>query len=183
MGDTSFFSLKYRGLSYFEKKDFEKAINDLRLTREVNKNDEEVCFFLGSALGRTGKNSEGLRFLSEAIDILSPSPNIMSDIFSEMANIYLNLKKYESSLDYLKLAYKSNATPLLSFKMGQLYDYHLNNKKLAINCYDGYLTMVNEPDSIVKDKSFTLDSTIIRNAEERIIILKEEQFFESAKEK
>lgn len=185
MGDTSYFNLKYRGLVHFEKKEFEKATIDLKLAYEFNDKDAEACFFLGSALGRSGENEEGIRFLYNAMQILIPAPNEMSNIYSEMAHIYLNQDKYKLSLQYLKLAYKADATPLLSFKMGQLYDYYLDNKRLAINCYEGYLTMANMPDSIQGTSnltnSFVADSEIIENAKERIRILKEELFFESAK--
>ncbi len=186
MGDTSYFNLKYRGLVHFEKKEFEKATIDLKFAYEFNDKDAETCFFLGSALGRSGENKEGIHFLYNAMQILTPAPNEISNIYSEMAYIYLNQDKYQLSLQYLKLAYKSDATPLLSFKMGQLYDYYLDNKKLAINYYEGYLTMANDPDtlihkSIIIENSFTQDPKIIENAKERIKILKEELFFESAK--
>mgnify|MGYP000179608601 CR=1 FL=1 len=67
------------------------------------------------------------------------------------------------------------------------FDYYLDNKKLAINYYDGYLEMANEPDtllvdsSIVVENSFTRDERVIENAKERIKILKEELFFEKGK--
>ena len=147
MGDTSYFNLKYRGLANFEKKNFEEAIIDLKLAFEFNDKDAEACFFLGSALGRTGKNEKGMDFLNRSIKIISPSPNELSNIYSEMAHVYLNQKKYELSLEHLKLAYRNGAKPILSFKMGQLYDYYLDNKELAIDCYEGYLTMTNIPDS------------------------------------
>jgi hypothetical protein len=103
-----------------------------------------------------------------------------------MANICLNQEKYELSLAHLKKAYKYNATPLLSFKMAQLYDYHLDNKKMAIDYYEAYVTMANVPDSTeieegVSDKSFFADPVIMENSKERIRILQEELFFESAK--
>ena len=119
------------------------------------------------------------------MNILTPEPNEISNIYSEMAHIYLNQDKYKLSLQYLKLAYKKEATPLLSFKMGQLYDYYLDNKKLAIDCYEGYITMANVPDSTQGannlTKSFIADPRVIENANERIRILKEKLFFESAK--
>ena len=181
-GDTSFFNLKYRGLAHFEKKEFKEAILDLKMAFEFNNEDAELCFFLGSALGRSDENKEGMEFLSQSVKILMPSPIELSNIYSEMAYIYLNQKKYELSLEYLKLAYRNNATPLLSFKMGQLYDYYLKNKKLAIDCYEGYLTMVNVADTTLEanrlSNSFLEDPKIAENANERIRILKEELFFE-----
>ncbi|MFO7830315.1 MAG: hypothetical protein R6V23_16975, partial [Bacteroidales bacterium] len=73
-----------------------------------------------------------------------------------------------------------NSKPLLSFKMGQLYDLYLQNKKLALTYYDGYLTMMNDsndqnanPDSIA-----AYDLSIKEYVEERVRILKEALFFE-----
>ncbi|MCK5169586.1 MAG: tetratricopeptide repeat protein, partial [Bacteroidales bacterium] len=185
VGDSSFFNLKYRGLTLFEKKEFVRAIEDLSSAYDIDRNDAELCFFLGSALGRSHGNDDGMDYLNKSLRILSPSHNELSNIYSEMANIFLNQEKYETSLEYLKLAYKADATPLLSFKLGQLYDYYLDNKRLAIDCYDGYLTMTNVPDSTQGTNnltnSFIADPRVIENANERIRILKEKLFFESAK--
>ncbi len=185
-GDSTFFNLKYRGLVFFEKKQFVNAIGDLLNANNINSNDPELCFYIGSAFARSNQNKDGLKYLNKSLRLLSPSPNELSNIYSEMAHAYLNEKKYEESLDYLKLAYKNNATPLLSFKMAQLYDYYLKNKKMAINYYDGYLMMSNTPDSLlleqgVGDQTFFVDSAMLNNAEERIRMLKEDLFFESAK--
>lgn len=188
-GDTSFFNLKYRGLSFFEKKEFDEAVKDLQLAYTINNQDAELAFYLGSALGRSDQNKEGMRYLDRSLTLLSPSPNELSNIYSEMALIYQNKEEYEKALEFLKKAYKADATPLLSFKMAQLYDYFLDNKKMAINYYDGYLQMSNKPDTLILDtsiiikNSFTSDSLIIQNAKDRIRILNEELFFEKGNKK
>ncbi|MBI9054010.1 MAG: hypothetical protein JEY96_09355 [Bacteroidales bacterium] len=184
-GDTSVFNLKYRGFSHFEKKKFVNAIQDLLCAYEINRDDPELCFYLGSALGRSNQNKEGMVYLDKSLKLLSPSPDELSNIYSEMANVYLNQKKYKESLGQLKLAYRNDAKPILSFKMGQLYDYYLDNKKLAIDCYEGYLTLSNVSDSTkgagkIID-SFIADSRVVENAKERIRILNEEMFFENTK--
>jgi tetratricopeptide (TPR) repeat protein len=184
-GDTSVFNLKYRGFSHFEKKKFVNAIQDLLCAYEINRDDPELCFYLGSALVRSNQNKEGMVYLNKSLKLLSPSPDELSNIYSEMANVYLNQKKYKESLGQLKLAYRNDAKPILSFKMGQLYDYYLDNKKLAIDCYEGYLTLSNVSDSTkgagkIID-SFIADPRVVENAKERIRILNEEMFFENTK--
>jgi hypothetical protein len=57
---------------------------------------------------------------------------------------------------------------------------------MAIDCYEGYITLANVPDSAelaegVSDKSFFADPELLKNSNDRIRMLKEEQFFESAK--
>lgn len=186
LGDSSFFIFKYKGLVYFEKKQFVNASSNLEKALEIDKNDPEVCFYLGSALGRSGNSKEGIYYLNESKRLLSPLPKELFNIHSEMANFYLNQGEYDLSLKYLKLAYKNKATPILSFKMGQLYDYYLDDKKMAIDCYEAYITLVNIPDSTeieegVSDKSFFADLKVLENSEQRIRTLKEELFFEDAK--
>ncbi len=185
LGDTSYFNLKYLGFSYFEKKFFVDAIKNLEIAREFDDTDAEVCFFLGSAYGRSNVGKEGILNLNRSLSLIAPSPIQLSNIYSEIAYIFRNQGKYELALDNLKLAYKSNASPILSFKMGQLYDYYLDNKKLAIDCYDAYLTMANTPDSLSGGNlidSFTADPRVVENAKERIKLLNEDLFFEQAKE-
>lgn len=186
LGDSSFFNFKYKGFVYFEKKQFVNSINELEKAFELDKNDAEVCFYLGSALGRSGNSKDGLYYLNESKRLISPLPKELYNIHSEMANAYLNQGEYDLSLKYLKLAYKNRAIPILSFKMGQLYDYYLDDKKMAIDCYEAYITLANVPDSAElqqgdSDKSFFADPKVLENSEQRIRILKEELFFENAK--
>ncbi len=184
LGDTSYMNLKYLGFSYFEKKQFVNAIPKLEKAREFDDTDAEVCFFLGSAFGRSNSEREGIFYLYKSLGLISPSPVELSNIYSEMAYIFRNEGKYEMALDNLKLAYKSNASPMLSFKMGQLYDYYLDNKKMAIDCYEGYLTMANTSDSLNGGNlidSFKADPRVVENAKERIKMLKEDMFFEGSK--
>jgi len=183
-GDSSYFNLKYQGLAFFEIKEFEKAIRNLKLAFQIDSKDAETCFFLGSAQGRSNDNKEGLLFLNKSLKLLEPSPVEVSNIFSEMAYVYQNQKEYELALKHLKSAYKYNATPVLSFKMAQLYDYFIKNRRMAISYYDGYLVMVNptiSDDSAIELDNHKLlqDSDMIQNAKERIRVLKEELFFES----
>lgn len=187
MGDSSFFNLKYQGLAFFENKQFVNAIKNLKLAHEFDEKDAEVSFFLGSGLGRSNEGEEGLYYLNKTIRTLSPSAVEMCNIHSEMAHIFLNQKDYKKSLEHLKIAYKFESKPILSFKMAQLYDYYLDNKKLAIDYYNGYLTMTvpTEGDSINASvvNSYLADQRVIENAEQRIRILKEELFFESGNKK
>jgi tetratricopeptide (TPR) repeat protein len=187
LGDTSFFNLKYLGLTHFEKKEFVNAINKLELAYEYNDEDAETCFFLGSAFARSGNEKKGLEFLNISLKRIMPSPTELSNIYSEMAYTYLNQKKYSKSLEHLKLAYKNESKPILSFKMAQLYDYYLDNRKLAIEYYKGYLTMTVPSDSDQENagvtSSFLADNRVIENAKERIRILNEEMFFEGNNKK
>jgi tetratricopeptide (TPR) repeat protein len=178
--DSLFFNFKYRGLAYFENKDLDSAILDLRKAFELENSDPEVAFYLGSALGRLNEYNEGVRFLNLSIALLAPPPREMSNIYSELASIELSRENYTKSLEYIKLAYQSHPNPLYSFKMAQLYDQYLNDKKLAINYYDGYLTMIKEKKSengenILKDNTELVYKEF---AIQRIKILTEELFFE-----
>jgi tetratricopeptide (TPR) repeat protein len=188
IGDSSIFNYKYRGLVYFEKKQFVNSINDLEMALELDKNDAEVCFYLGSAFGRSGNGIDGINYLNISKSLLSPLPKELYNIHSELANIYLKQGEYNLSLKYLKLAYKNKATPILSFRMGQLYDYYLDDKKMAVDCYEAYIILANVPDSAEleqgnSDKSFFADPKVLENSEQRIRILKEELFFEEVKKK
>ncbi|HAN19964.1 MAG TPA: hypothetical protein DCQ24_15015 [Bacteroidales bacterium] len=182
-GDSLLFNFKYQGLAYFENKDFTNAIHALKIAFDKDDKDTEITFYLGSALGRSGEHSEGIRFLLLTENLLSSPPGEMASVFSELANIELLRENYQKSLEYLKLAYKYQAEPLLSFKMAQLYDNYLSNKKLAMNYYDGYLTMLKEirTDSLGVSGNNAINSQYQEIAKQRIQILTEELFFESAK--
>ncbi len=183
-GDSTYFNLKYQGLAFFEKKDFNRAIRNLNVAIEYDNKDAESMFYLGSAMGRAGKHEDGMNYLNKSLSLLEPSPIEVSNIFSEIAFIYQEQKEYEVALEHLKAAYKYDSKPILSFKMAQLYDI-LGNKKLAVNYYDGFLIMVNPPESdeikIETDSPRITDQAMIDHAKTRIRILKEEMFFEETK--
>jgi len=185
-GDSSFFNLKYQGLAYYEKKNFENAIQSLKKAKEYNDQDPETLFYLGSAHARDGNAEQGVFNLYRSKRLLDPSPKEISNIYSEIAFAYQEQEKYKLALEFLKKAYKAESSPILAFKMAQVNDYFLNDKKLAIDYYEGYLTMSNTPDSLLLDsnsriKSSYADSAMVENAKSRIRILKEEMFFEYVK--
>jgi len=175
--DSLFFNFKYRGLAYFENKNMDSAIVDLKKAFELENSDPEVAFYLGSALGRTNEYNEGVRVLNISIALLAPPPKEMSNIYSELAGIELGGENYTKSLEYLKLAYQSQPNPLFSFKMAQLYDQFLSDKKLAINYYDGYLTMLRSENTL-SEKADSTQKEYIDYASKRIKVLTEELFFE-----
>ena len=102
--------MKYQGLSYFEKREFDKAINNLTYAKEINAQDPETYFYLGSALGRTGEGMLGLKYLNKSQQLLEPSPKELSNIFSEIAYIYQEKKDYQLALEHLRLAYRFQNT-------------------------------------------------------------------------
>ena len=175
--DSLFFNFKYRGLAYFENKNIDSAIIDLRKAFELENSDPEVAFYLGSALGRINEYNEGIRFLNISISLLAPPPKEMSNIYSELANIELGRENYTKSLEYLKMAYQFQPNPIYSFRMAQLYDQYLSDKKLALNYYDGYLTMI-RTENMPNAKLDSTQKGYIDFASQRIKILTEELFFE-----
>ncbi len=182
IGDTSFFNLKYLGLSYFEMEEFEKAADILLQSTKIVNDDPEVYFILGSAYGRSGNHEKGIDNLNRSLKILEPPAKELSTIYEEFAGIYTDMGKYNVSIEHLKLAYRYDAKPILSFKMAQLYDLHIKDKKLAITYYDGYLTLTNRNDSIgteLEKESDAYQKNLIKYIEKRTQALKEELFFET----
>lgn len=181
--DSVFFNLKYRGLAYFENKSFENSIEDLKKANDMETQDPEVTFYLGSALGRIGDYKGGNYYMNLTKSILAPPAKEIANIYSELSSMELKKENYSGSLEYLKLAYQSQPDPLYSFRMAQLYDQFLGDKKLAINYYDGYITMIKEGKT-ESGQDLLLDSTQIiykDYALQRINSLTEELFFEGEK--
>lgn len=184
-GDSTAFAFKYRGLCYVEKQFYVDAIHDLKWAYEDVETDPEVCFFLGSAYARSNQLKDGLFYLNKATRLLAPPRNETANISSEIANIFIKQEKYQEAIAMLRIAYKNDSKPIYSFRMGQVYDFYLNNKKMAIDCYEGYLTMVCEPDTSYEAPSnvdsFLVNKEVVKSAKERIQALNEELFFELGK--
>jgi tetratricopeptide (TPR) repeat protein len=179
LGDSTKFNYKYAGLSRYDSQDFKKAARFLLLAFEKDSTDVQVVFYLGSAMGRGGREKEGLDYLFKAYDLIQPDKESLLDINKELARTYNMLEKPKQALFYYKQAYKVKPEPELAFQMAYIYDHSLANKKMALNYYEGFLTMLPEKDTLegnnMIEQGFQISLAEI--ASQRIKAIKEEFFW------
>jgi tetratricopeptide (TPR) repeat protein len=117
--------------------------------------------------------------------MIQPDRGSLLDINKELAESYKNMEKPERALFYYREAYKIEPEPDLAFHIAALYDYHLNDKKMALHYYQGFLTLLSGKDSVDNQERSNpvekgLQLTLKDLAKKRIKAINEEEFFKSS---
>ncbi|KPL09186.1 MAG: hypothetical protein AMS26_23155, partial [Bacteroides sp. SM23_62] len=175
----SVFTNKYLGMSYHEEKQFNKARIALTRAFRLDSTDAETAFFLGNACRWSKFEEEGVRYFLKAIELRQPDPGKLKDIFIQLAELYKVLHRFDEAFDAydMALAYDP-ADNTLYFKIAQVYDRNLNQKKTAIEYYEKYLSGGSTDQQLFNAEEGT-SIVLEQHVRERINQLKEDLFFEN----
>ena len=179
LGDNSFITQRILGISYYKKDDFIEAANYLKKAIEWKPDDAIVNYYIGASLGMLPVPEDGLPYLTEAMELLLPPPNVMEKIHFSMANIYHKTQKFDMAITNYKKAIKYNPNNIeYNLHIATVYDLELNNKKLALKYYEKFITSLPEKLDDKKGKE-RYAINLKKYASRRITSIKEENFFSS----
>lgn len=145
-GDSSFYTLKYLGLSYYELHDYEMAFKNLEKAFKIDTSDAELSYFLGISCGKSYYKAKGIEYLKHTLKLLEPDVTFQSAVYKAMGDVYTSHYKYDKALtayeQALDLAPKNRDIIAL---IALHYDEELENPDSARRYYEMYL------DSMQKD--------------------------------
>jgi len=177
-GDSSQFTYKYCGLCFFEEKAYGDARDHLLTAYTKDTLDAETTFYLGLSCRWSGKEEEGIKYLNKTLEIIKPNPNLMSRIYIELAGVYQVLHQFEMTIESYNQALEySDNKDLIYYRLAQVYDENLHNKKMAIEYYQKYLDNRTIDHQLYNSSSETMEP-LLEHVQSRINRLKEELFFE-----
>jgi tetratricopeptide (TPR) repeat protein len=177
-GDSSKFTLKYHGLCYYEEKFYREACMDLYKAYIKDTLDAETCFFLGLSCRWSGEEEEGVKYLNKTIHLLNPDPRQISRIYIELAGVYQVLHLFDKTLEsYQKALEYSRNKDIIYFRIAQVYEENLKNKKMAIEYYQKFLDTRTLEYQLYDPAAETM-SPVLESVQNKINRLKEELFFE-----
>jgi tetratricopeptide (TPR) repeat protein len=177
-GDSSKFTCKYYGLCFFEEKSFWDARKHLLMAYEKDTLDAETTFFLGLSYRWSQEEEEGVKYLNKTLELLQPDPRQMSRIYIELAGVYQVLHQFDMTIEsYNKVLEYSDHKDLIYFRLGQVYEENLHNKKLAIEYYQKYIDLRTADHQLYNSSTETMEP-LLDQVQSRINRLKEELFFE-----
>ncbi len=175
----SVFTNKYLGMCYHEEKQFDKARMALMRAFKLDSTDAETAFFLGNACRWSGFEEEGVGYFLKAIELRQPDPEKLKNIHLQLAELYKVLHRFGEAFDAYDMALACDpADNTIYFKIGQVYDRNLNQKKTAIEYYEKYLSGGSTDQQLFNTAEGT-SSALEQHVRERINRLKEELFFEN----
>jgi len=175
LGDSTAFTFKFKGISQYLRTDFTGAIEALEYAVATDSMDAEVHFFLGASLATTTMKKDAMEHLNKSLELMQPDPSVVSRIYSEQGNIKRLEMQYEEAYDLYNKAWETDTTNTISlYFMASILDNSLHLSKEALVDYQRFIDALDQlPDKEESDQGVSIRAIV----EDRIITLKEEQFF------
>jgi tetratricopeptide (TPR) repeat protein len=147
LGDSSKFTNKYLGLSFYKMDKYDTAAIFFRKAFQIDTTDAEVCFYYGVSETRSFNPDTGLVYLQRALRILMPSGQFLASLYAEMALAYSGTRP-DTGLVLLKKAFEINPeSNIIRFKIAYQYDYYLHKPDKAVPWYREYVrNIVTQPE-------------------------------------
>jgi tetratricopeptide (TPR) repeat protein len=140
LGDSSKFTYKYLGLSYYKQDKFDTAAPFLLSAFRIDTTDAENCFYYGVSETRSYMPDTGLVYLFRTMRILMPPPKFQSAIYAEIASAYNGTGKADTAVYFFQNALRTDPdNNNLLFKIAYQYDYFLRKPQEAIPWYRKFI--------------------------------------------
>lgn len=179
LGDRSFLTLYYLGVSHYGDNWFYGAYDNLKEAYQKNPMDVNVLYYLAKASARTSWKKEGVEYMEEAFRIAVPSDSMMVRLYDGLVECYDYALETKKEIAALEKLYSYTKKGSIFYKIARLYDWK-EDAKNAIRYYEKYMATVPE------DQRYALDEngnpaedriTLYQQAWKRIKKIKEEGFF------
>ncbi len=179
LGDRSFLTLYYLGVSHYGDNWFYGAYDNLKEAYQKNPMDVNVLYYLAKASARTSWKKEGVEYMEEAFRIAVPTDSMMVRLYDGLVECYDYALETKKEIAALEKLYSYTKKGSIFYKIARLYDWK-EDAKNAIRYYEKYMATVPE------DQRYALDEngnpaedriTLYQQAWIRIKRIKEEGFF------
>lgn len=179
MGDRSFATLYYLGVSHYGDNWMYGAYDNLLLAHKKSPMDVNVLYYLGKAAARTSWKKDGLGYLKEAIEIAVPTDSLMARLYDGLVECYRYMNDPYEKIEAMKKLYSYNKRYTLFYHIAYTYDRKKDYAN-AVHYYEKYMAQV------PKDKQLALDDegkpkpnveTLYQVAKRRVEKIKAEDFF------
>ena len=143
LGDSSKFTMKYLGLSYYKQDKYDSAAPWFRKAFLTDTTDSEVCFYYGVSEYRSLAVDTGLVYLNRTLRLLMPPGQFLSTLFVELAGANTATGHADTAIVILQKALESNpGNNTLRFKIAYQYDFFLRKHYDALPWYREFLKNV-----------------------------------------
>lgn len=182
MGDNSYLTLFYLGMSYYGNYDFYSAYDNLKkaisIMQPSGPNTGALYYFAKSA-ARTSWKGEGVEAMNTAISLTMPTDSVMIRLYKGLAECCeLNLDT-KSEIAALLKQYEYSKENVLFYTIGCRY-YYRNDYENALKYFNKYMENVPEDKRYKYDENGEIDNdrkTYYQDAEIKIKNIKEHKFF------
>lgn len=179
MGDRSFTTLYYLGVSHYADNWVYGAYDNLLLAHKKSPMDVNVLYYLGKAASRSSWKKEGVGYLKKALEIVVPTDSLMARLYDGLVECYGYVNEPYEKIEAMKKLYTYSKRYSLFYHIAYTYDRKKDYAN-AVHYYEKYMAMV------PKDKQVALDDegkpkpdveTLYQVAKRRVEKIKAEDFF------
>ena len=184
LNDTSDFTHKYLGYSYFKISEYGKAKNYLESAYLHDTLNTELCYTLGLSCDYSDNIDEAVRYLKKTLELAIPAPDFLSQIYQDYAYACSKNSEFSEALNSYLEAYKlTPGDTLLVLKIASNYDNYSDDKEKALKYYKLFMATrpkIRKPLPEVNKKGEVVLS-YYNYAERRIKEIQEDQFWQGTR--
>lgn len=180
MGDRSFTTLYYLGVSHYGDNWVYGARDNLLEAHKKAPNDINVLYYLAKASARSSWKDEGIAYIKKALEIAVPTDSLMARLYDGMVECYRYSKAdpYEK-IEAMKKLYSYNKKYTLFYTIAYTYDSQKDYAN-AVHYYEKYMNFVPKEKQVLLDdegKPIANSYTLYQQAKRRVEKIKAEDFF------
>lgn len=184
IGDSSYTTTYFLGMSNYAKGWYYEAVKWLGKAYDLNRNDVNMFYYYGTALGRTKNRERAVEILQEGMDKIDKMSGMLPDFDISIAEAYQNTNDHAKAIQYYFSAYKRQPDRHdLLYSIAHAYDTAKDYKN-AITTYERFLkTAPKDLDvasfAIAKDERMNAENIYYIVSFKRIKELRELLFMQS----
>ena len=181
MGDRSFTTLYYLGISHYGDNWFYGSQENLLEAHKKNPYDVNVLYYLAKSCARTSWKEEGVDFMNKAFDIVVPEDSLLARLYDGLMECYKYHTKADpyEKIEAMKEAYPYTKKYTLFYQIAEIYDRQKDYAN-AVHYYEKYMALVPKNKQIALDdegKPMPDVETLYQKARRRVEKIKVEDFF------
>lgn len=175
LGDHSFVTYCYLGISNYITQDFYAAKENLDTANILKPDDMYVLYYLAHSCVRTSWKKQGLKYMEQAIELTSVPDTTMIWLYDGLVDCYSHGGSSQQQISALKKLYSYQPYPIYLYKIGCLC-YYLKDIKEYSSYLNRYLATEpkNRKPKVINGKEVF---TTYDDARKRLNDLKEDEFF------
>lgn len=173
LGDSSFFTHKYLGLSYYQKSIYDSAVVYLEQAALLDTTEIENYYYYATALSKALYKKESIDVFEKLLKTIQPSPDLVVDIYSGLAENHTYLNKHDDAITYELLLVELDDNPIWTLRVASYYEYKKKNYQKAISYYQRFIDEMGEGS----------ENPYVKVAKNRITNMREDLFFEGKLDK
>ncbi|MCD8165370.1 MAG: tetratricopeptide repeat protein [Bacteroides sp.] len=106
LGDRSYLTHYYLGVSYYMNELFYEAHEYLSKAHQKDPWNVNLLYYLGRACSKTSWKEEGIEYLEKALEYTIPTDDTLAGLYKGLADCYKLNHQYRDQIEALRLAYR-----------------------------------------------------------------------------